>query len=75
MWIVYHVKSGKCVQVYERESSAKSQVTRNNRELMMHLLTNKSRFNFWVDRGVTEWAYCSYADYEPHMARYYESLR
>ena len=75
MFVVYHVKTGKTVGVYDRESSAKAQVTRNNRELMMRLLTNNSRFNFWVDRGRNEWAYCSYEDYAPHFRRFFKENR
>ena len=67
-FVVYQVKSGKCVTVYERESSAKGQVTRNNRELMMEILRAENKGYWWRDRRV-EWAYCNYADYAPHFYR------
>ena len=71
MFVVYHVKTGKNVGVYDREGSAKAQVTRNNRELMMRILKGRQHF-VWGERGVTEWAYCSYEDYAPHFRRFFK---
>ena len=71
-FVVYQVKSGKCVSTYERESSAKSQVTRNNKAMMVDILRGENREVWWRDRKV-EWAYCSYTDYAPHFYRAYKA--
>jgi hypothetical protein len=70
-FVVYQVKSGRTVAVYERESSAKARVTRNNKELMIKLLRGAENRYSW-DR-MEEWAYCSYVDYAPHFYRYNKS--
>lgn len=69
MFVVYSVKTGKTCGVYQHERSAKSQVTRNNRKLMMQIL--KGREYFYCDHREEEWAHCSYADYAPHFWRFY----
>ena len=71
-FVVYQVKSGKCVSVYEREGSAKSQVTRNNKAMMTDILRGEHRNVWWRDLKV-EWAYCSYTDYEPHFYKAYKA--
>lgn len=73
MFVVYRVKTGRTVGVYDREGSAKTQVTRNNRELMMRILQNQHKEDHW-DRK-EEWAYCSYADYAPHFRRFFKENR
>jgi hypothetical protein len=70
---VYRVKSGHCISVYDRESSAKAQVTRNNRVLMMDILRGENRpINWWPGRR-EEWAYCNYADYAAHFYKAYKA--
>jgi hypothetical protein len=71
-FVVYQVKNGKCVSVYEREGSAKAQVTRNNKALMTDILRGENRGVWWQDRKV-EWAYCSYTDYKPHFYKAYKA--
>jgi hypothetical protein len=75
-FVVYQVNSGKTVSVYERESSAKSQVTKNNRVLIMDALRdkNKKRDYFLWDRR-EEWNYCSYSDYASHFYQYQKSRK
>jgi len=72
MFVVYRVKSGQCISVYEREASAKAQVTRNNKAMVTDILRGEHKDLWWRDRKV-EWAYCSYADYAPHFYRAYKA--
>lgn len=65
MFVVYKVKTGKTISVYTRESSAKSRVTKNNREHLMQLLKNNGERLFFSWNRKDEWAYCSYTDYAP----------
>jgi hypothetical protein len=58
--------------VYEREASAKAQVTRNNKAMMMDILRGEHKDLWWKDRKV-EWAYCTYTDYAPHFYRAYKA--
>jgi hypothetical protein len=67
-FVVYQVKSGRTIAVYERESSAKGRVTKNNKELVVEILRDDNKNYWWRDRRV-EWAYCNYADYGPHFYR------
>ena len=54
-WIVFEQENGRAVKYYKKESVAKAQVTKHNREIreMPHV---------WA-RDPT-WTHCSYADYE-----------
>ena len=69
---MYQVKSGRCISVYDRESSAKAQVTRNNRALLMDILRGENRPLWWPGRR-EEWAYCIYADYATHFYKAYKA--
>ena len=70
-FVVYRVKSGQTIAVYERESSAKGRVTRNNKELVADILRGtQGRFSW---ERLEEGAYCSYVDYAPHFYRYQKS--
>ena len=71
-FVVYKVKTGECVSAYERESSAKAQVTRNNKAMMTDILRGEHRDLWWRDRKV-EWAYCTYGDYATHFYRAYKA--
>ena len=51
-WIVYNKETGRGERYYKTESVAKSQVTRHNKEVD------------WRGVRVSEWAHCSYLDYE-----------
>ena len=70
-FVVYQVKSGRTIAVYERESSAKGRVTKNNKELVVEILKG-TRVRYSWER-MEEWAYCSYVDYAPHFYRYQKS--
>lgn len=54
-FVVFEEANGRAVKYYKKESVAKSQVTRHNREI-------DQMPNVW-GRDV-RWIYCSYADYE-----------
>jgi len=58
VFVVYKVKTGKTISVYTRESSAKSRVTKNNREHLMQLLKNNGERLFFSWNRKDEWAYC-----------------
>lgn len=51
-FVVYNKKNGHGERYYLKESVAKAQVTRHNKE------------TDWHGRPAPEWAYCSYLDYE-----------
>jgi len=70
-FVVYQVKSGRTIAVYERESSAKGRVTKNNKELVVGILRG-TQLRFSWER-MEEWSYCSYVDYAPHFYRYQKS--
>jgi len=70
-FVVYQVKSGRTIAVYERESSAKGRVTKNNKELVVEILKGTRARYSW--ERMEEWAYCSYVDYAPHFYRYQKS--
>jgi hypothetical protein len=70
MFVVYQVKSGCPIGMYERESSAKSRVTRNNRELTMWVLTHRQDREYFSWDRKNEWAYCTYADFKTHFYRW-----
>lgn len=70
-FVVYQVKSGRTIAVYERESSAKGRVTKNNKELVVEILKGTRARYSW--ERMEEWAYCSYVDYAPHFYKYQKS--
>jgi hypothetical protein len=70
MFVVYRVKDGKTVGVYDTERSAKTRVSKNNRSLTMHLLKGKEDRSW--DR-LEGWDYCAFVDYAPHMRRFFKS--
>ena len=70
-FVVYQVKSGRTIAVYERESSAKGLVTKNNKELVVEILKGTRARYSW--ERMEEWAYCSYVDYAPHFYKYQKS--
>lgn len=70
MFVVYRVKDGKTVGVYDTERSAKTRVSKNNRSLTMYLLKGKE-VRSW-DR-LEGWDYCAFVDYAPHMRRFFKS--
>jgi len=74
-FVVYQIKSGRTISVYERESSAKARVTKNNRILIMDALRGKDRRDYFLCDQKEEWAYCSYTDYAPHFYRYQMSRK
>lgn len=51
-FIVYDKKSGRGQRYYLKESVAKAQVTKHNKEID------------WRGRSVAAWAHCSYSEYE-----------
>jgi hypothetical protein len=70
MFVVYCVNSGRPKGMYERESSAKARVTRNNKEMVMWLLTKRQDREYFSWDRREEWAYCTYADFETHFYRW-----
>ena len=54
-FVVYEEESGRAVKYYKTAATAKSQVTRHNKELGGTL-----RNRYWEKK----WTYCSYSDYE-----------
>jgi hypothetical protein len=54
-FVVYEEETGRAVRYYRKESSAKAQVTKHNKEV-------RESPNIW-GRHVL-WIYCSYAGYE-----------
>ena len=70
MFVVYRVRDGKTVGVYDTERAAKSRTSKNNRELTMHLLKGKEGRSW--DR-LEGWDYCAFVDYAPHMRRFFKS--
>ena len=70
MFVVYRVKDGKTVGVYDTERSAKTRVSKNNRSLTMHLLKGKEDRSWYRLEG---WDYCAFVDYAPHMRRFFKS--
>jgi len=61
-FVVYEEETGRAIKYYRKESSAKAQVTKNNRSidnsdiLRLHLGIGRSHERRWL--------YCSYAGYE-----------
>jgi hypothetical protein len=56
-FIVYEEESGRAVKYYKTAATAKSQVTRHNKELR-YPVGHKHRY--WEKK----WTHCSYSDYE-----------
>ncbi len=54
-FIVFESEGGRAIKYYRKEATAKSQVTRHNREV------HDRQFKWRDDR---EWSYLSYSDYE-----------
>jgi hypothetical protein len=71
MFVVYRVRDGKTVGVYDTESAAKSRTSKNNRELTIRLLKGEEEECSW-DR-LEGWDYCAFVDYAPHMRRFFKS--
>ena len=71
MFVVYRVKDGKTVGVYDTERSAKTRVSKNNRSLTMVILRGNDYIVPQLERD--GWNYCSFVDYAPHMRRYFKS--
>ena len=54
-FVVYEEESGRAIKYYKTAGTAKSQVTRHNKEL------GCSQRKIWWEQ---QWTYCSYSDYE-----------
>jgi hypothetical protein len=70
MFVVYRVRDGKTVGVYDTERAAKTRASKNNRELVMDLLKGEDDRSF---RSMDGWDYCAFVDYAPHMRRFFKS--
>ena len=57
-FVVYEKENGSAIRYYERESVAKAQVTRNNKQYVMEILKNPTYRNYSV------YAWCSWVDFE-----------
>lgn len=55
---MYEIKSGDAVRYYTRDSIARGQVTRHNKEIMLKALSNAL-----TDRD-SPWASCSWIEFE-----------
>ena len=56
-WVVYCVEQNKAVALYDKESIAKAQVTKNNKQRTWELLTGMTNRH-------NEYAYCSWPAFE-----------
>jgi hypothetical protein len=62
-FVVYTVDNKRAIGYYEREASAKSRVTRNNKAwLVTHLRGKRMKDAYYHDESA--FAYCAWADYE-----------
>ena len=61
-FVVYEKEDGRAVRYYEREATAKTQVTKNNRQFTMAVL--KGEIDYWNRYRYKEYAYCSWAEFE-----------
>lgn len=61
-FVVYEKEDGRAVRYYEREATAKTQVTKNNRQYTMAIL--KGEVSHWNSYRYNEYAYCSWAEFE-----------
>ena len=61
-FVVYEKEESRAVRYYEREASAKTQVTKHNRQVTLALL--RGEVNDWNRYQYNQYAYCSWADFE-----------
>lgn len=71
MFVVYRIRDGKTVGVYDTERAAKTRTSKNNRELTVRMLSGKEDGPAW-DR-LEAWDYCAFVDYAPHMRRFFKN--
>jgi hypothetical protein len=62
-FVVFEEETGRAVKYYRKESSAKAQVTKNNRSIdNVNLM--RVQFGIRYNPNDRRWIYCSYAGYE-----------
>lgn len=64
-FVLYDKENFRAIRYYEREASAKAQVTRHNKEYVMAVLKGEVR-DYYPWRHF-EHAYCSWAEFEAVM--------
>jgi hypothetical protein len=72
MFVVYRVRDGKTVGVYDTECAAKSRTSKNNRKLTMSILSGKDESDRPAWDRLEGWDYCAFVDYAPHMRRFFK---
>lgn len=61
-FVVYSVERKRAVRLYERESSARALVTKNNKKVVWNLLVYPKKYRHYRDDE--EYAYCTWAEFE-----------
>lgn len=62
-WVVFEEDSGRAVKYYRKETAAKAQVTRHNRQVDNDRQLRSSGYSHF-SLNPRRWLFCSYADYE-----------
>jgi hypothetical protein len=62
-FVVYEKEDGRAVRYYKKESTAKAQVTKQNRRVTLALLKGEV-IDDWNFIYLKEYAHCSWADFE-----------
>lgn len=60
-FVVFEVETGRAVKYYRKESTAKAQVTRQNKQVIYAEQEARRLYYYPVPQA---WTYCAYADYE-----------
>ena len=64
-FVVYEKENNRAVRYYEREASAKTQVTKNNRRVTIAILKGEVDWDSnWHRSYYSEHAYCAWAEFE-----------